>query len=159
MTNTTGRLTRWRLRLIEYDFNIVDRASNQNQAADALSQLFTEGTNYSGTSNAIPTMAVATWAQKILEEASRNASERTYIEKDEQPFPTIDQLMSAKGSDAYCDEINPTVEIPESSLILDRNRLLTRQLPKDGSVQKLGSLSLRPTILRLVHHSALAGRK
>jgi len=43
LNDTTARLTRWRLRLMEFEFEVVHRKGIKHQAADALSRLETSG--------------------------------------------------------------------------------------------------------------------
>lgn len=51
-----GKLTRWRLRLLEYDFEIVYRADVKHQAAGALFRLCTTGVDYTELEEEIPVM-------------------------------------------------------------------------------------------------------
>lgn len=39
MTVSAGRLAQWRLKLFEYDFNVIYRAGVKHQAVDALSRI------------------------------------------------------------------------------------------------------------------------
>lgn len=43
LTNATGGLTQWSLRLPDFDFDVVHRAGLKHLAADALSRLTTTG--------------------------------------------------------------------------------------------------------------------
>lgn len=45
LVNATGKLARWRLRLSEFEFDVVQRTSIRDQAADTLLRLETGGTD------------------------------------------------------------------------------------------------------------------
>lgn len=56
----TDKFTRWRLRLMEFDFDIISQSEAKHQAANVLSRLATEGTDDSGFKNDVPKMAIDT---------------------------------------------------------------------------------------------------
>lgn len=45
LADATGRLAPWRRRLSEFEFDLVHRAGNNYKAADALSQMLTDGSD------------------------------------------------------------------------------------------------------------------
>lgn len=61
--------------------------------------------------------------------------------------------MNARWKCAYCDSFQPTIRIPRSSFIFEKNRLLVRQLPIYGSMQNDVAQSVHPIILYLAQHS------
>lgn len=72
-------------------------------------------------------------------------------------LPTLNEFLSARRTDVYCDIIRPTVGIPGSSFDFDKNELLVRLSPIDDAIQNVLPQLMGPTILRLVHRSTIAG--
>lgn len=142
---------------MEYNFDIVNRAGVKHQAADALSRLLTKGTDNSDIYEEIPIMAVATPALKRLSNVQDSTPEQTFSETNEPQLPALDELRSAQGADAYCENIRQTVRIPRSSLNSDKNGLLVRHKSTDGSLQKVVTQSIRLITLHSTHYSILAG--
>lgn len=59
----TGKLARWRLQLLEYDFEIIHRSGDEHQTSEALWRLPTEETDDSDIADYSPVMAVNTRAR------------------------------------------------------------------------------------------------
>ena len=74
LADASGRLQRWRLRLADFEYDIVHRAGVKHQAADALSRLPTNGTDQHPLDDGIPTLAIGDsetfdpydWAEGVL---------------------------------------------------------------------------------------------
>lgn len=58
LTGVSGRLARWRRRLVESEVNVFHRASVKQRAAGALSRLLTDGTDNASLENHLPVMYV-----------------------------------------------------------------------------------------------------
>ena len=54
LTDPSGRLTRWRLRLSEFDYEVTYRPGRVHQVPDALSRISTSGTDNSPVDDKIP---------------------------------------------------------------------------------------------------------
>lgn len=109
LADASGKLARWRLRLMEYDFFIIHQAGVEHQEADDLSRAHTEETDDSDIKHEIAIMAVATSAQMTLSKIQDNIPEQTHIKIDGPQLPKLDDLISARGTDAYCSIIGAPV--------------------------------------------------
>lgn len=76
MTDATGELARWRLRLFEFEFDAVHRTGVKYKAADALSLFETVGGDTKRLENNFPVMII--FAQDTQEESLMDDS----VEKD-----------------------------------------------------------------------------
>jgi len=59
LSDASGRLMRWRLRLADFDYEVKHRAGIKHQAADTLSRIRTNGEDTSDLDDAIPTLLVS----------------------------------------------------------------------------------------------------
>lgn len=58
LIDSIGRLARWRLRLFEFDFDVIYRASVKHEAADTLPRLQTAGEEDTPLKDKLPLLAV-----------------------------------------------------------------------------------------------------
>ena len=70
LANASGRLARWRLRLQEFDFEVVHRAGSVHMAPDAMSRLPTDGADDSELNDDVPVLVISDTADRT-EAASR----------------------------------------------------------------------------------------
>lgn len=82
---------------------------------------------------------------------------QTQIRTREPQLLTLDESMSTQYTDAYLDNIRPTVEVPRSTSTFDEYGIIARQSPIAGFVLKVVTQSMCHKVLLLAHHSTLAG--
>lgn len=136
--DTTGKLARWRLPLIKYEFDIVHWARVEPQPAGALSRPPTEGTDDLDINDVISIMAVVTRTQKRLTKVQYNTSKQSHNETNEPQLPVLVEFMSTHGTDAYRDSIRPSAGILESCSNCKMNGLSVRHSPIGSSMNKFG---------------------
>lgn len=105
------KLEIWKLRLEEYDFEIILRAGVKHQAAHTLSKLNSEGKDDSYMRGDISVVAVITIIVSVQKVLVGTTPEKTPDGTKEPKLLTLDKLLSTQSADAYCDRIQPSVEI------------------------------------------------
>ena len=173
-----ARLTRWRLLLSEFDYELQYKPGKDHKVADALSRLPTDGLDTTPIAEEIPTLAVTRRRQQSEEE--ENSSDTSSPTDDDaepqgdpssglaldasetegagsQPIPTA-RLVAAQAEDAFCkgqrEALDRGVNLPFQ---VDEKGILCRRAPLDGSVQVVIPAALRQEILRREHEPVHAG--
>ena len=184
LSDASGRLQRWRLRLADFEYDVVHRAGIKHQAADALSRMPTDGSDQTPLDDAIPTLAVEAShtersetqpdPQEFVEENDYldgcPASEHDFGEiaglpdvlalndKSEPPGEiTITSLREAQQNDKFCQHVRSSLDLPDSPFGVTHEDILVRRSPLDGSLQKVVPFSLIPIILYHAHYPVHAG--
>lgn len=167
LTESTGRLARWRLRLLQYDFDITHRAGIKHQAPDALSRLPTTASDESPVLNDLPLLCVD--ASLVVEDpAIDDLADRPHWSKipalpvvsaskfSETPV-TTDEILDAQKTDPWCRQLAETVGSQGSQFAFNSYGLLVRLSRLDGALQVVVPPCLRARILYLGHDTALSG--
>ena len=173
ISEPSGRLMRWRLRLAEFDFSIEYKKGKINCLADSLSRLLTEaGTEYDPEEDTIPIMLLLNESD---EDTADNGKEFDFIEIDyvEDDFAlatedasnrpsdtyepiTWEELIREQASDELCTRLRqrltagediPFVEDPRGVLIRTSTRVPQIVVPQ----------SLRARLLHASHYARMAG--
>lgn len=74
-------------------------------------------------------------------------------------LPTIADFLLARRKDAFCNYMIQLLGTLNCLLIFDKNEVLVRQAPLDGSIYELPLISLQPIILYLVYYSTSVGHR
>ncbi|CDF38390.1 unnamed protein product [Chondrus crispus] len=152
LTDASGRLARWRLRLLEFDFTIKNRKGAVNCIADAVSRL--------------PTLANQV-DEDVEIEFRRDAitsnfnddgicvvnAENTYLSP-----VRIEELVISQANDRYCQMLKEKVDNEETSRfdVFDRG-LLVRIAPLDDCRQIVVPTMLRQKGFYLCHYTRTSG--
>ena len=185
VTEPSGKLTRWRLRLAEFHFAIKYRKGADNHHADALSRLLTGSPTVNDDENdVIPTFTLTDdtasdtdshmSTSTVTDESSDDDADHSeflepeYSEIDHvlatQPAPqplnfnqiTLEELVVAQHNDAFCAEISRRLnEGVKMPFAEDDNGLLVRTANSDHQIVIPHSLKQR--VLTLNHYPLLAG--
>jgi len=94
LTTATGRLLRWRLRLVEFDFEVKYKNEANNHLADALSRIPTTGMDQKELDDDIPCF--------LLAQAARGMDANHFSAPVEPPPITAEELLRAQGADGRC---------------------------------------------------------
>lgn len=132
LSDASGRLARWRLRLLEYDFTVQYGKGAKNQIADAVSRLPTIGEtpegpdldvpcfvvestdrvsvlpDYAEASNSAPPREV--WEVEPEDESHRDddatiAVAEPHQDEEETALITVEELLREQRTDPYCKEV------------------------------------------------------
>lgn len=176
LETATGRLVRWRLRLLGYKFDFEHRQGMKHQAADALSQPATAGLEQSTLKNDIPTLVVC----PNVDDDDLHPDDRDDIatifeakpggiptvlaisddEHREQDSPIfVDTFLYEQKRDADCTAMPKTVGVPGSAFATDKNGLFEKVSKPDGASQIVVPLRLRPRIFYLGHYLLMQGHQ
>ncbi|CAN8061912.1 unnamed protein product [Agarophyton chilense] len=165
MTDASSRLARWRLKLSECDYEITYGPGINHQAADALSQVITEGTDDTQLDDLIPTPFKDDGPQNYTESddlmvpPNSAPPQVNAIDPEEEVLLliTIEELLQAQVEDEYCKETAKLVGAPGCLYDYDRFGLLCRRSPLDDALQRVIPTSLRARFLYLAHFPRFAG--
>lgn len=181
ISDVSGRLARWRLRLAEFDYTVVHRPGVKHQAPDALSRLPTAGADTSPLEDGIPCFTVTTdsgnedgetnlsWMKTDMTEddtLTEREVDAYYRHLDvlmtqEEELSTspisMDDLLKEQASDAYCQSLVLETTKVDSDFVVDTHGLICRRSNLDGALQRVVPESLRKRVLYLAHYPRLAG--
>jgi transposase InsO family protein len=158
LKDPSGRLARWRLRLAEYNFEIIYRPGIKNSLADGCSRLKSSGSDKAPCDDAVPCFVVSE-ATDTDSERPRNDLEWNRISSESSPI-TLSELEREQKMDAECIEWETLSRLKQSSFFIEvKNGLsiLCRRASKDGRTQLCIPKSLRSRLLNLNHYPATAG--
>jgi len=145
------QFVRWRLRLIELEFEVAYKPGMTHYMADTISRLESGGSDEAAFGDAVPVFAVRANTVRDLDATN-------YV-----GGPTVrgidrDAALSAQAQDGYCQEavkaLNAGWRIP---FFEDPDGILRRRAAPDGAHQVVVPTSLQEQVLHLRHDATLAG--
>jgi len=170
LSDASGKLQRWRLRLLEFEFDVVHRPGIKHQAADALSRLNTQGEDEEPLEDEVPTLLIATEA---VEADEHEVCVIFPAEDDELPglpevLPvvtdpatikpiSVEELIAAQSKDEYCRKLMTESDTEGSRFSYDEEGVLIRLSPLDHAQQRVIPLRLQARVLYLSHYPLTAG--
>ena len=172
LSDASGRLQRWRLRLQPFEYDIVHRPGVKHQAADALSRLPTTGTDQTDLDDEIPTVAAVLkgpmvhqdepeWEIIPFDSQPLSASTVQHKNHDQQDLDdkpiTTDEMMAEQREDPTCLKYASLADNHKSHFSLTSNGLLVRHSPRDNAVQMVVPASLQSRVMYLSHYPVTAG--
>lgn len=168
LADASGRLARWRLRLLEFDFDVKYSKGSQNHIADTLSCLpcAMDRLPASPIDDEIPCFSIERYAgidaanenlQRVEEESLDSlplASNSGTRSNDGEVVPVMgEEIVSEQARDAFCKEMASRVASGEKcSYFFDASGILIRRSALDESVQYVVPKSLQSRILYLAHY-------
>ena len=177
LSDASGRLQRWRLRLQEFTYDIQYRPGAQHKAADAVSRLSTTGHDDEPIDDDLPVLALTdvdttqaygpspddTWlVSKVYPlDSPREAvlPQVIALTRDQTDVQAIsrDELIAEQREDSTCQTYMQEAQQTYSLFTVQPDGLLVRRSPHDGVVQMVVPESLQPRVLYLSHYPLLAG--
>jgi len=153
-----ARNNRWRLRLLENNYETRHKPEKDHKVADALSRLPTEGQDTSPLDEHIPVPAVDTRASDSLKEAS----------PEEAPMGALSarDIILGQAEDAFCQDRLKELDVlspPDSTwsrqafFFREKNGLLCCRSMYGRQNQEVIPEALKKRLLTHQHHSVLAG--
>lgn len=157
VSDPSGRLIRWRLRLSEFKFQIQYKKGICNSQADALSRLGTRGgTEVDAEEDEIPCFQLEDISSEVDESTlddicALNPDENSTVE----PI-TTEELISTQLSDRFCTDIRARLDRGERLPFLDDEQgILTRIV--DENTQVVIPQELQSRLLHISHFAKTAG--
>jgi len=184
VTDLSGRLVRWRLRLSEFDYTIAYRPGRVHQVPDALSRIRTEGLDTEPLDDAIPCLLFGqgrTVDVEILEEdldepdffdpyrartpegVPFSKGESVLLTDSNQPniqhqAIELDEWLVEQKRDEFCLNVLARQSASaDSAFFEDEDGLLRRRSNLDGANQLVVPASLRQRLLAMCHRNIAAG--
>ena len=156
----TGKLARWRLRLQEFEFDVIHVPGKKNQVADALSRLNSQGGDKSGipVDVDVPVFSIEDDINPLVESADEIGLESDADLKDVDVVEPIteEELIEAQKADKECQQFANSVGIA-SQFDFDNRGILVRKAEIDGALQKVIPRKLRERVIALSHKPITQG--
>ena len=171
LTDVTGRLTRWRLRLLEFDISIEYKKGIKNQLADALSRITTDGETSAAPYLNIPVLSVE---EQQEYDCLGNLESDRMDDEDHLDFITArkadpcfavtetpllsaltdEEIISHQYTDRLCLILKKLlIKGPHKYYQINRKGILVRISPRDFSEQIVLPKDLRHRVLHIAHYS------
>ena len=173
LADASGRLARWRLRLLEYEFDIQYNPGREHHLADAMSRLPTGGGDVAEIEDEIPCFAVVEDPEEESTDSDYHLlctsgevanldgtpwNPEVFALLQEQTDVTtipVEEFLREQASDPYCKRVAEIIGIPGSQFEYNHQGYLLRKSPLDGTLQKFVPLALRPRVLSIALPSIL----
>lgn len=173
MTDSSGKIAQWRLRLSEFDFIIVHRAGSKQQAADALSRLDTNGNDGSPPDEDLPVFTIRSQCDGEIRVSSNEDDPPLLYEKLNEGFTpfilevfrlsrrqaddlenvlSIRENLKAEKNDRECCQATDAVGIPNSKFKIDEHGIFMQISQLDSAVQRYVPRNLCSRFLYLCHY-------
>lgn len=168
-TDTSGKVTKWLLRLFELYFEIVHRAGVKKHAADALLRRTIEGTDKTNLDEELSVLMID-GTEAIRREIRRGNKiirrRPTRKRTNQQPNGQqrqIDkkqawtEMLDTQENDCACILSELTIGLPKSMCSVDTEGKLTQNWPMNGASQWYIPKIMRSRVFHLCHGFLLAG--
>ena len=170
LTDASGKLQRWRLRLAEFSFEVVHRPGRVHQAADALSRLPTTDVDTEPIDDDLPTVPphyddvptvllcadTSDEYDQTFELPAADGPVNAIVPADVSPI-THEEMIREQANDPVCQRYVALSNTTNSVFSLDEHGTLIRTSSLDGSKQIVVPRSLQQRLLYLSHYPLLAG--
>jgi len=145
-TDSSGRLMRWRFRLSEYTFDMVDKPGASHHLPDFLSRASTVAPP-EDIHDDLPCLAMA--------ETANGLRTGKYTGTDTPEPVEFDDVVEAQQTDDFCVEMSTRVERETAKAFFrDEHHALYRRAPY--GIQLVIPKSIRERVLTLEHHATVA---
>lgn len=161
---TTSRLIRWRLRLLEFDYEVRYVKGKKNQIADAISRLETEGYMDYPVDEDIPCLLLQQDEELNLYD---DLPDTTLQDRDFDVVYTVDEgitpvtmeeIILEQAKDAFCCLKRTEMDRDKNSPFqLNEEGALVRIAPFDSATQIVVPRTLRKRVLHSSHYPTTAG--
>lgn len=157
LTGSTEGLARWRLRLSEYDLDVVHRAGERHKAAGAPSRLRTTGKNDTLLQKSLFLLLIVAESDDnsilvINADCDDSILLNAQEEKSINTSPPLEKLVVAQALDRYCKAATLNFGHIGSELHIDQRELFIRIFIANESIQIVAPTSPRACILYLARH-------
>lgn len=156
------KLASWRLRLFEYNIEIVPRAGVKDQAADALARLPSTRVHSIELEDEIPVTILAQMKshnEKKMTVVPNWTEKKKLLTKSleltDKELLTLSEFIIPQSKNDFREQSRNLVGKPGSAFTFDKNWVLVQKAQINGSIQKLVRASLRMQLLHQAHHSTL----
>lgn len=168
--DASRRLERWKLGLLEYEFDVVYHPGVKHHAGDTLSPISSDGENKTTLEASILFLALCgaendEHRRREYVEGSDPCEQFVGIleviaiaeEKKEVLHTTIEELIMGQNIKDYCKKALATVGHTTVLFDIDRDGVLVRRAPLHEALQKVEPVSLPASLLYLSHYLRLGG--
>ena len=150
MDGAHGRLARWRLRLVKFDYMVQKRPGASHHAADTMSRISTPAVDDGAMPDAVPCLVLrsssAAWQLPPQTKGGIIS-----------PLP-LAEFLEGQAEDGRCKEVRAAMDSSDKSRSReDPNGLLVRKAPLDGAAQVYVPTHMRYGVMMRGHYPPQAG--
>ncbi len=145
-----GRLAKWRLRLAEFDFDVVYRPGIKHTVLEVLLRVSTNGADKTDLKDEIPCFILDDSEEDLEWSASYDDMPDELLLHPAEDLETVrdEEWRREQGRDPLCSEIKQTLTSEKStSFAVNEKGILARQALLEGATQ----IVVPPTLKRLSH--------